>query len=174
MTAPLTKEEILKWIEVSLWAYENNRAATLEYHELRKLCDMALRSLDQPASVPAQGETPHQSDIPVCMEGNGCQRPSFMKRIDQLERELAAAKADIAEMDKENTRLLEDKIGGAVSEEAVRLAKEFVADPDKRAQVKVQLALDGYQKLADMIDEAVIVSKDLLRLYHERSGGEEK
>src|SRR3990167_5303244 len=48
--------------------------------------------------------------------------------------------------------------------EATRLAKEFVADPDKRAQVKVQLAANGWPKLADLIDEAVIVSRAFLIL----------
>ena len=54
------------------------------------------------------------------------------------------------------------------SGEAVRLAREFVADPDKRAQVKVQLASNGWGKLADMIDEAVLVSRELLRITDSR------
>jgi len=49
-------------------------------------------------------------------------------------------------------------------DEALRIAREFVADPDKRAQVKVQLAVNGWSKLADMIDEAVIVSRALLAM----------
>ena len=49
-----------------------------------------------------------------------------------------------------------------MTSEALRLAQEFVADPDKRAQVKVQLAANGLPKLADMIDEAVIVSRAYL------------
>ena len=52
----------------------------------------------------------------------------------------------------------------AVSVEALRFAKEFVADPEKRAQVKVQLAANGWPQLSDLIDEAVIVSRELLRL----------
>ena len=48
--------------------------------------------------------------------------------------------------------------------EALKLAHEFVADPDKRAQVKVQLAMNGWPKLADMIDEAVRVSRALIAL----------
>jgi len=48
--------------------------------------------------------------------------------------------------------------------EALKLAHEFVADPDKRAQVKVQLAMNGRPKLADMIDEAVRVSRALIAL----------
>ena len=49
-------------------------------------------------------------------------------------------------------------------EEAIRLAKEFCADPAARAQIKVQLAMNGWGKLADMIDEAVAVSRELLLL----------
>ena len=48
--------------------------------------------------------------------------------------------------------------------EALRFAREFVANPDKRAQVKVQLAANGWPKLADMIDEAVTVSRAYLAL----------
>jgi hypothetical protein len=49
--------------------------------------------------------------------------------------------------------------------EALELAKEFIADPDKRAQVKVQLAVSGYPMVADMIDEAISVSRALLRSW---------
>ena len=48
-------------------------------------------------------------------------------------------------------------------EAALKLAKEFCADPDKRAQVKAQLAANGWPQLADMIDEAVLVSRALLK-----------
>ena len=51
-----------------------------------------------------------------------------------------------------------------VSEVALKYAKEFVADPDKRAQVRVELCMNGWWHLADLIDEAVVVSKELLRL----------
>lgn len=57
-----------------------------------------------------------------------------------------------------------------VGEEALKLAREFVADPDTRAQVKVQLAASGYPGLVEMIDEAVIVSRELLRLDAELRG----
>jgi len=45
---------------------------------------------------------------------------------------------------------------------AIELAKEFLADADTRARVKVALATAGFQLAADMIDEAVIVSRALL------------
>ena len=49
-------------------------------------------------------------------------------------------------------------------EDALRLAEEFCSDPDQRAQVRVQLAMNGWGKLADMIDEAVKVSRALLKV----------
>lgn len=47
---------------------------------------------------------------------------------------------------------------------ADKLAREFCADPDKRAQVKVQLAMLAGPQIADMIDEAVTVSRAYLSL----------
>ena len=47
---------------------------------------------------------------------------------------------------------------------ALLIAHEFLAEPDKRAQVKVQLCENGWEKLADMIDEAVVVSLALIEL----------
>jgi len=52
-------------------------------------------------------------------------------------------------------------------DEALRLAQEFVANPDERAKVKVRFAMLGYQRVADMIDEAVIVSRAYLALRSE-------
>ena len=52
-------------------------------------------------------------------------------------------------------------------ERATQLAREFVANQDMRAQVRVQLAITGRQKLADLIDEAVIVSRAFLELERE-------
>lgn len=60
--------------------------------------------------------------------------------------------------------------GHGPSEEAVKLAREFVADPDKRAQLRVELCVSGLPKLADLIDEAVIVSRELLRLAEAAKG----
>ena len=51
-----------------------------------------------------------------------------------------------------------------VEPEALRLAQEFVSDPDRRAQVKFNLAAGGYLLVSDMIDEAVEVSRELIRL----------
>ena len=65
-------------------------------------------------------------------------------------------------------------------ERATQLAREFVANQDMRAQVRVQLAITGRQKLADLIDEAVIVSRAFLELEREsaalaeRMGGAER
>ena len=53
---------------------------------------------------------------------------------------------------------------GWVSEEALRLAHEFLADPDDRAQVKVKLAVAGMPLMADMIDEALVMARELIRL----------
>ena len=50
------------------------------------------------------------------------------------------------------------------SVEAVRLAEEFVADPDERAQVKVHLCSVGLEQQAALIDEAVVMARELLRL----------
>ena len=47
-------------------------------------------------------------------------------------------------------------------DEAVELAKQFLADPDKRAQVKVQLVASGLPSLADLIDDMAIVCRALL------------
>lgn len=47
---------------------------------------------------------------------------------------------------------------------ALRMAKEFVANPDARAQVKVQLAMQHGMAISDMIDEAVVVARELLRI----------
>jgi hypothetical protein len=47
-------------------------------------------------------------------------------------------------------------------DKAVELAKQFLADPDTRAQVKVQLALKGWSMLADLLDEMAIVCRALL------------
>jgi len=47
---------------------------------------------------------------------------------------------------------------------ACELAEGICADPDKRAKVRVRLVEMGMPKLADMIDEAVQVSRALLRV----------
>ena len=53
---------------------------------------------------------------------------------------------------------------GEPSSEAVRLAEEFVSDPDARAQCKVEIASAGYPLIADMIDEALVLAREILRL----------
>jgi hypothetical protein len=50
------------------------------------------------------------------------------------------------------------------SDEALRLAREFVSAPDVRAQVKVEVAAGGMPLLADMIDEAVVMAREIIRL----------
>lgn len=47
---------------------------------------------------------------------------------------------------------------------ALRLAKEMVDQPDARAQIKVKLAAMGLPMMADVIDEAVLISRELIRL----------
>lgn len=51
-----------------------------------------------------------------------------------------------------------------VDADALRLAREFVSDPDKRAQVKVMIAYHIGPQTADLIDEAVKVSRELIRI----------
>ncbi len=50
------------------------------------------------------------------------------------------------------------------SDEALKLAQEFVSDPDIREQVKVKLREAGFHFIAEIIDEVVIVSRELLRI----------
>ena len=52
--------------------------------------------------------------------------------------------------------------------DAVRIAHEFLSAPDTRAKLKVQLCLQGLSLVADMIDEAVIVSSALINLERQR------
>ena len=52
--------------------------------------------------------------------------------------------------------------------DAVRIAHEFLSAPDIRAKLKVQLCLQGLSLVADMIDEAVIVSSALIKLERQR------
>ena len=71
----------------------------------------------------------------------------------------AAAAAELAALREQLEALKRDGEQPPDIEDALRLAEEFCADPDKRAQVRVQLAMNGWGKLADMIDEAVKVSR---------------
>jgi hypothetical protein len=57
-----------------------------------------------------------------------------------------------------------DKDCSLPSAEALRLAREFIDDPDLRAQVKVKIAVDGHPLIADMIDEAVVMAREIIRL----------
>jgi len=50
------------------------------------------------------------------------------------------------------------------SAEAIRLAKEFVDETDARVRVKIKLAMMGLPLLSDMIDEAVVLAREILRL----------
>ena len=50
------------------------------------------------------------------------------------------------------------------SRKAVRIAREFVANPDARAQVKVQLAMQHGMGISNMIDEAVVLACEILRM----------
>ena len=84
----------------------------------------------------------------------------------KLERELAEANQHKRDL-QEHLRAAEaarPPLAARPSEEAVKLAKEFVADPDARAKVKVELALAGCSKIPDMMDEAVVMARELLRL----------
>lgn len=67
-----------------------------------------------------------------------------------------------------NTRQSRER---AVNQGALRLAREFVSAPDDRAQVKVMLASKGMPLVADMIDEAVIMARELIRLAASRKKG---
>lgn len=59
------------------------------------------------------------------------------------------------------------------SAEALRLAREFVDDPDLRAQVKVKIAIDGHPLIADMIDEAVVMAREIIRLSEQTPSARE-
>ena len=93
--------------------------------------------------------------------------PSDYRRVleaSNLPIEQAVAIADMVELALRS----EPAYPCVVDASALRYAREFVADPDRRAQVKVQLHANGWPQLADLIDEAVVVSHELLRIY-ERS-----
>lgn len=53
--------------------------------------------------------------------------------------------------------------------EALRLARGFVSDPRMREKLKAKQVRDGKPWVAEMIDEAVIVSRELLRLSRKRA-----
>src|SRR5687767_9530263 len=48
--------------------------------------------------------------------------------------------------------------------EAMRLAHEFLSDPVKRKQVQEGLLSIGYKGIAAMIDEAVVMATEIIRL----------
>lgn len=50
------------------------------------------------------------------------------------------------------------------SAEAIRIANETLAEPDARARVKVQLVALCGQATADMVDEMVVMAREILRL----------
>ena len=60
------------------------------------------------------------------------------------------------------------KLRATPETDAVRIAHEFLSAPDTRAKLKVQLCLQGLSLVADMIDEAVIVSSALINLERQR------
>jgi hypothetical protein len=60
------------------------------------------------------------------------------------------------------------------SAESIRLAKEFVDETDSRVQVKIKLAMMGMPLLADMIDEAVVMAREIIRLHARHSAGRRK
>ena len=78
----------------------------------------------------------------------------------------AALAAPVPNADTQDTAMeeLRSQHSCTVEPEALRLAQEFVSDPDRRAQVKFNLAAGGYLLVADLIDEAVEVSRELIRL----------
>lgn len=54
------------------------------------------------------------------------------------------------------------------SKEALRLARAIVSDPVTRAKIKRALLAEGKPGLAALIDEAVLVSRELIRLTRAR------
>ena len=51
-----------------------------------------------------------------------------------------------------------------VNAKALRLAREIVSDPDPRASIKAALEAEGKPGMAALIDEAVLVSRELIRI----------
>ena len=51
-----------------------------------------------------------------------------------------------------------------VNAKALRLAREIVSDPDTRASIKAALEAEGKPGMASLIDEAVFVSRELIRI----------
>src|SRR3990167_5554873 len=83
---------------------------------------------------------------------------------DLLEK-LQAAHSALAEKERE---------GMLPSPESVRLANEFLADPDARARLKEELATTDLTLMADIIDEAVVMAREIQRLAAPSAGGEER
>lgn len=54
------------------------------------------------------------------------------------------------------------------STEALRLARAIVSDPVTRAKIKADLLAEGKPGMAALIDEAVLVSRELIRLTRAR------
>ena len=61
-----------------------------------------------------------------------------------------------------------EREGMVPSEKALRIARETVDEPNRRAQVKVKLAIAGMPLLADMIDEMVVLAREIIRLSDRR------
>ena len=57
-----------------------------------------------------------------------------------------------------------EREGMVPSTEALRIAEQTVAESDSRAQCKVALAVAGLPILADMIDEMVVLAREIIRL----------
>lgn len=51
-----------------------------------------------------------------------------------------------------------------VNAKALRMARQIVSDPDTRARIKVALEMEGKPGMAALIDEAVLVARELIRI----------
>lgn len=51
-----------------------------------------------------------------------------------------------------------------VNAKALRLAHEIVSDPSTRAKIKAALKAEGKPGMAALIDEAVLVARELIRV----------
>ena len=54
-----------------------------------------------------------------------------------------------------------------ISEEALRLAREFVASPDEMARVLAMITASGLPGVQKIVENAIIVSRELLRVAGE-------
>ena len=102
-------------------------------------------------------------DLHFAMQGNQTYTPGCMSCGGSGPDPSGQSESELAES--WNRRALEpspEREGPSL--EALRIAKEALDDPDKRAKVKVELRVTGWPKLADLIDEMIVLATEIVRL----------